>query len=117
MLRSLKTTQRGVRMIPVAIDGSAVNGGTLTTNGVVIGDQHVKVTETGAGRYTITLNTPGTMPCGAVVCPSTDLSICYFVSSTKSTVVIAQNTATTGAALADADFTVLIFAVDAEDET
>lgn len=117
MLRPVMTTMRKVRMIAVSIDGSAVNGGTLTTNGIAGADQHVKISETGNGAYTITLNSPGSMPCFAIATPVTDNSIVYIGSCTASTVAVTQETASTGVALADADFNLVIFASDAEEET
>lgn len=117
MLRSLKTVQRGVRCIFVKVDGSDVGGGTLTTDGIDVGSQHVKISETGNGAYTITLNEPGTKDCFAIATPVTDNSIVYVGSCTNSTVAITQETASTGAALADADFNLVIYACDAEDET
>lgn len=117
MLRDLRTVQRGTRVIFVTIDGSAVNGGTLTTNGVVVGSPHVKVTENGNGDYTITLNEPGTRSCFAMVSTITDNSIAYVSATAASTVQIKQETSTTGAALADADFNVVIVAFDSQEET
>lgn len=117
MLRSIKTVQRGVRTIFVQVDGSDVGGGTLTTNGIDIGSPHVKITETGNGAYTITLNEPGTKPCFAIASPITDNSIMYIGECLKNHVKVTQETASTGAALADADFNLVIFACDAEDET
>lgn len=117
MLREMMTPQRKSRVIFVTIDGSAVNGGTLTTNGVTVGAQHVKVTENGNGDYTITLNEPGSRACFALVSTITDNSIAYVAATAASTVQIKQETSTTGAALADADFNVMIVAFDSEDET
>lgn len=117
MLRSIKCVQRQVRAIFVQIDGSAVGGGTLTTNGINIGSPHVKITETGNGAYTITLNEPGTLNCFALASPITDNSTIYIGECLKNTVKVTQETASTGAALADADFNLVIFAVDAESET
>jgi hypothetical protein len=117
MLRNMQCVQRGVRTIFVTIDGSAVGGGTLTTDGVTVGAQHVKVTETGNGAYTITLNEPGTRASFAMASPITDNSIVYIGECLKNTVKVTQETASTGAALADADFNLIIFAIDAEDET
>jgi len=113
----MECVQRKVRAIFVTIDGSAVAGGTLTTNGILVGAQHVKVSETGNGAYTITLNTPGSRPCFAVGSPITDNSIIYIGECLKNTVKVTQETASTGAALADADFNLVIYAIDAEDET
>jgi hypothetical protein len=117
MLRSIKTVQRNARVIFVTIDGSAVGGGTLTTNGVLVGKEHVKLTETGNGAYTITLNQPGTRACFAMVSPITDNSVCYVGTCAAATVAVTQETASTGAALADADLNVMIVAFDSEDET
>lgn len=117
MLRSIKSPQRNLRVIAVQVDGSDVNGGTLTTNGIDIGSPHVKVTETGNGAYTFTLNEPGVLNCFAVASPITDNSIVYIGACTNSTVAVTQETASTGAALADADFNLIIMACDAENET
>ncbi len=116
MLRSIKTVQRGARVIFVTVDGSDVNGGTLTTNGIDVGAQHVKISETGNGAYTITLNEPGTRACFAFACPITDNSIMYVGECLKNTVKVTQETASTGVALADADFNLIIVAFDSEDE-
>ena len=116
MLRDLRTVQREARVIFVTIDGSAVAGGTLTSNGVLVGSPHVKVTETGNGAYTITLNEPGSRACFAMVSPITDNSVCYVGECLASTVKITQETASTGAALADADFNVMIVAFDSLEE-
>lgn len=117
MLREMMTPQRKSRVIFVTVDGSDVNGGTLTTNGIDVGAQHVKITETGNGAYTITLNEPGSRACFAMVSPITDNSVCYVGECLAATVKITQETASTGAALADADFNVMIVAFDAADET
>jgi len=116
MLRDLRTVQREARVIFVTIDGSAVAGGTLTTDGVLVGSPHVKVTETGNGAYTITLNEPGSRACFAMVSPITDNSVFYVGECLASTVKITQETASTGAALADADFNVMIVAFDSLEE-
>jgi hypothetical protein len=113
----MQCVQRKVRAIFVQIDGSGVGGATLTTNGINIGAQHVKVTETGNGAYTITLNDPGVLDCFAVATPITDNSVMYIGTCSASTVAVTQETASTGAALADADFNLVIYACDAEDET
>ena len=117
MLRSIKTVQRNARVIFVKIDGSDVGGATLTTNGIKVGAEHVKITETGNGAYTLTLNQPGTRACFAMITSNTDNSICHVGTCAASTVAVTQDTASTGAALADADFSVIIVAFDSEDET
>ena len=58
-----------------------------------------------------------TRACFAMVSPITDNSICYVGTCAASTVAITQETASTGAALADADFNVMIVAFDSENET
>jgi hypothetical protein len=117
MLRMMNTVQRKSRVIFIQVDGSDVNGGTLTTNGIDMGADHVKITETGNGAYTITLNEPGTRACFAMISPTTDNSICYVGACAAATVAVTQETASTGAALADADFNVMIVAFDSENET
>lgn len=116
MKRSVQTRQREVTQLFVTIDGSAVNGGTLTTNGVLTEDQHVKVTENGNGDYTITLNEPGARACFAQATPITALSNVEIAATTSSTVQVLQRTATTAAALADADFYVTINVFGSADE-
>lgn len=116
MLRDMKCVQRNARVIFVTIDGSAVAGGTLTTDGVTVGSPHVKVTENGNGDYTITLNEPGSRACFAVVSTITDNSLAYVAATAASTVQIKQETCTTGVALADADFNVMIVAFDSSEE-
>jgi hypothetical protein len=108
---------RKVRMIAASIDGSDVNGGTKTTNGIEGAAQHLTISETGNGAYTIYLNDPGSMPCFAIATPVTDNSIVYIGACAAGSVAVTQETASTGAALADGDFNIVIFASDAEDET
>lgn len=117
MLRPIQCVQRKVRAIFVKVTGATVAGGTLTTNGIDIGAQHVKITENGDGDYTITLNEPGVKNCFAMAQSITDNSVMYVGTCTASTVAVTQETASTGAALANADFNLIIYACDAEDET
>ncbi len=109
--------QRGVTDILVHIDGSVVAGGTLTTNGVLLGNVHVKVTENGSGDYTITLNEPGMRDCFAVATPITALSNVEIADVSPSIVQVLQKTATTGSPLADADFFLLIKRFSSADQT
>jgi hypothetical protein len=117
MKRKIEGHQRGMTIIPILIDGSDVNGGTLTTNGIDAGANQVKISETGNGEYTITLNEPGSRACRAVATPITDNSIMNIVSTTASTVLVKQETASTGNALADGDFELWIIKFDSADET
>lgn len=117
MKRHIESEQRLVEKIFVKIDGSAVAGGTLTTDGLLMGKNQVKITENGSGDYTLTLNTPGSRDCFAVATGLTDNSICYVVATDNSTVQVKQETCTTGAALADADLWVEITKFDSADET
>lgn len=118
MKRKIESHQRGVTILNIFIDGSDVNGGTLTTNGCEGPDsEHCKITETGNGAYTITLNEPGSRACFAQATPCTDNSIVYVGSTTASTVLVTQETASTGLALADADMWVTIYKYDSADKT
>jgi hypothetical protein len=116
MKSEVMSRQRLETRIMVHIDGSAVGGGTLTTNGVLRGYEHVKVTENGSGDYTITLNEAGAQACMAIATPITALSNVEIAAATASTVQVLQRTATTAAALADADFYVEIFVYGSADE-
>lgn len=118
MKRKIESHQRGMTILNIFIDGSDVNGGTLTTNGCEGPDsEHCKISETGNGAYTITLNEPGSRACFAQATTLTDNSVVYVTSTTASTVLLQQETMTTGAALADADIWVTIFKYDSADKT
>jgi hypothetical protein len=116
LTREVRTTERGVRTYFVQLDGSAVAGGTATTNGLTLGGLHMTVTENGDGDYTFTLNTPGQRIVGVSGIPITDDSSITVSAVTASTVRILQ-TDLAGAALADSDFYLQIFASTAGDAT
>ncbi len=118
MKRKIESHQRGVTVLNITVDGSAVAGGTLTTDGIAGPDsEHVKISETGNGAYTITLNEPGSRACFAQATPITDNSIMYIGTMAANTVAVTQETASTGAALADADFCLTIYKYDSVDKT
>ena len=115
--RSVATVERGVRMHHVQLDGSAVAGGTATTNGILLGSRHLTVTENGDGDYTFTLNDPGERILGAhcIAFGATD-SVCRVAAKTLSTIQIVQ-TDLAGAALADEDFLMTLIISTAADES
>ena len=117
MKRDIKSYQRLVTDIEVHIDGSVVDGGSLTTTGVLMGQEHVKVTENSDGNYTITLNDPGSRACFAVANAITDVSTIRIVATTASTVQVEQTSADQTTPLADGDFFLLIRKFDSADYT
>jgi hypothetical protein len=123
MKRPVESHQRGVTDIEVWVDGSAVGGGTLTTDGLTMGSEHVLITENSGGNYTITLNEPGSRACFAVatavgaVGGAGDVTTMRIISSDASTVVVEQVGADQTTPSADGDFTVLIRRFDSADET
>lgn len=58
MTREIRTTQRGVRVHYIELDGSATTAGFSTT-GLSQGQEHATVREDAAGEYTVKLNDPG----------------------------------------------------------
>jgi hypothetical protein len=118
MLREVKSTQCKVRHLYIKVDGSAVAGGTATTNGLLNGQTDVTVTENGAGDYTFTLNTPGQRIINVQVAAITDVTTCRVKAVTAGTSVqIEQVGADQTTPEADADFYLLIVVSDAADET
>ncbi len=118
MKRKIESHQRGMTILNIFVTGATVNGGTLTTLGISGPDsEHVKITETGNGAYTITLNEPGSRACAAMAVGSSDNSVMYVSSTTASTVLVQQDTSSTGGALADANFWLTIFKYDSADKT
>lgn len=119
MTRGIDTHHRSVVAMFALVTGATVAGGTLTTNGLDTGAaQHMKVTETGSGIYVLTLNNPGSRFVGAAVTSMTTLAYCIFAITTDGTsITITQRTATTGAVLADANFSAIMFVSHAADAT
>lgn len=114
--KEVRTTERGVRIYYISLDGSAVAGGTLTTNGLLLGALHVLVTENGNGDYTFTLNTPGQRIIGVSGMPVTADTSLTATILTLSTVQVLQ-TDMAGAAVADADFYLQIHVSTAAEAT
>ena len=106
MSRPVETHHRGVAIFYVKLDGSAVAGGAATTNGLDAGAaQHMTVTENGDGDYTFTLNKPGQRFVSLQACSISDDALCTAAQVVDGTSCrVKQTTASTGAALADADF-------------
>jgi hypothetical protein len=115
--REIRTTERGVRTYFVHVDGSAVAGGTATTNGLTNGAQHFTITENGDGDYTLTVNNPGQRIIGASGLTLTAGSAITIGTVTATTIQVLQTTMTTAAALADADFYLQLHVSTAGDQT
>lgn len=100
------------------MDGSVVAGGSLTTNGLLQGQEHCKITENSDGNYTITLNEPGSRACHVIgLVPITDVSTMRVVAVTASTVQVEQVGADQTTPLADGDFYLTIMKYDSADYT
>lgn len=117
MLREMMCVQRKTRIIPVRLDGSAVAGGTDTTDGILEGSQHVTVTENGSGDYTFTFNTGFSRTPVVMVTPVTDVTTCRIKAVSTTSVQIEQVGADQTTPEADADFHMLIIGFDAADQT
>lgn len=119
MTRGIDTHQRKVVAMFALVDGSAVAGGTLTTDGLDVGAaQHMKITESSSGVYVLTLNNPGQRFVGAAITSMTSLANQHFAIGTDGkTMTITQRTASTGVVLADADFSAILFVSHAADNT
>lgn len=117
MTRDVRTTQRGVRCLFVQLDGSAVAGGTATTNGILVGFPHFTVTENGDGDYTFTINQPGLRLLYVSAESTPTDSYVEVTRDSASAFTILQFTRSTAAALANADFDCQIWVSSASDET
>lgn len=115
--REVRTTERGVRCYYVKVDGSAVAGGTDTTDGLLLGSQHMTITENGNGDYSLNLNVPGQRVVGVSGVGLTAASVITVDASSASQIDVLQTTASTGAALADADFWLQVYVSTSADET
>lgn len=117
--REMATHQRGVCTFLGSIDGSVVAGGSGVTDGLSTGlSRHMTVTENGSGDYTFTLNNPGQRFLSIQACSITALANCTAAITVDGTsFTIKQITASTGAALADADFWLNVAVQYATDET
>jgi len=116
MQREVKSFQRAVRQLYFSVDGSAVAGGTLTQDGLLVGSFEGLITENSAGDYTITFNTPAQRVLNVQVSAITDVSTCRVKASSASSVNIEQVGADQTTPLADGDFYVMVVLSDCEDE-
>lgn len=114
--REVRTTERGVRTYFLDVDGSAVAGGTDTTDGLTLGARHFTITENGDGDYTLTLGVPGQRIVGVSGLPKTANSALSIGTVTASTVQVLQ-TDLANAAQADADFFLQIHVSTASEAT
>jgi hypothetical protein len=112
----MRSTERGVRTYFLDVDGSAVAGGTDTTNGLTNGSLHFTVTENGDGDYTFTITVPGQRLLGASGMPKTANSALTVGTVTASTIQILQ-TDLANAAQADSDFYLQVYVSTAGDQT
>lgn len=119
MLREIQTPQRQVREFFFHVDGSAVAGGTLTKDGLLIGSNEGLITENSAGDYTIFFNQPGTRLLGAQVTAITDVTTCRvkIATSDHTKVTIEQVGADQTTPEADGDFFLTVWLQDASAET
>lgn len=114
--RDVRATERGVRIYYLDVDGSAVAGGSGTTNGLTNGSLHFTITENGDGDYTLTVNVPGQRILGASGLPKTANSALRVGTVTATTIQILQ-TDLANAAQADADFLLQVHVSTAADQT
>lgn len=119
MTRGVESHHRKVANMYAKVDGSVVAGGSATTNGLDTGAaQHMTITENGDGDYTLTLSNPGQRFVGIFATGLTAGSVCtVVVSSDGASAQVLQTTASTGAALADADFFLMMAVSHAQDAT
>ena len=119
MTREESSHHRLVVNMYANVDGSVVDGGTATTNGLdTAAKQHMTVTENSSGNYTFTLNNPGQRFVGLVAQAITALTTCVVaITSDGLSATVIQTTASTGAVIADADFFLMMAVSHAEDPT
>jgi hypothetical protein len=116
MLREIKSHQRLIRQLFFSVDGSAVAGGTLTKNGLLVGKYEGLITENSAGNYTITFNQGGSRILNVQITPITDVTTCRVIAATTTTVQIEQVGADQTTPVADSDFFVTVTLSDSADE-
>lgn len=109
---------RKTRTLNFYIDGSAVAGGTLTKDGMLVGSNDGLISETGAGLYTITFNAPGTRLLNAQVTAVTDVTTCRVVAADTDHTKVSINHVGADQATesADGDFYVMVVLQDTESE-
>jgi len=116
MTREIRTTERGVRILLIEVDGSLVAGGTAVLTGLVSGSLHGTITESGDGDYTYNINVPGQRILSAMATSKTANANMTIGTVTTSTVQVLQ-TDLAAAALADGDFYLQIAVSSAGDAT
>lgn len=116
MLREMKSPQRGVRVIPIRIDGSSVGGGTDTTDGIEEGKFHCTITENGSGDYTITFNTAFARTPVVMLTPITDVTTVRLKEVSATAFTVEQVGADQTTPEADADFHALVVGFDVADQ-
>jgi hypothetical protein len=116
MLREMKSVQRGIRVIPLRIDGGDVAGGTATTNGVLEGKYHCTITENSSGDYTVTFNTAFSRTPVVLLTSATDVSTIWLKSVSTTAFRVEQVGADQTTPLADADWHALVVGFDADDQ-
>jgi len=119
MTREVRTHQRGAVLMMATVDGSAVAGGTAVTTGLDTGAAaHMTITENGDGDYTLILSNPGVRFLGLFATSITDAANVTCALATDGTSCrVKQITASTGAALADSDFSLMMMVGHAQDHT
>lgn len=117
MLREMMCVQRKTRVIPIRVDGSAVGGGTSTTNGLLEGSQHCLITENSSGNYTIDFNTHFHRTPVVVCMTATDVTTLRIVDVDETMVQVEQVGADQTTPEADGDFHLLVVGFDTADET
>lgn len=117
MLREVKCVQAKTRLIPIRIDGSAVAGGTDTTDGILEGSSHCTITENSSGNYTITFLVPFYRTPVVTSMTATDVTALRIVAVDNESVQIEQVADDLTTPVADGDFHLLVLGFDSEDET
>lgn len=116
MLREMMSPQRGVRVIPIRVDGSEVAGGSGTTNGLLEGKFHCLITENSDGNYTIDFNTHFKRTPVVVCMTATDVTTLRIISVDETMVRVEQVGADQTTPTADGDFHLLVVGFDVADQ-
>lgn len=117
MLREVKSHQRLVRQLYFHIDGSAVAGGTGTTNGMLVGATEGTITENSSGNYTITFAQAGSRLLNVQATTNTDVTTLRIIASSATSVQVEQVGADQTTPTADGDFFLAVTLSDAADAT
>ena len=109
MQRSIKSSQRKVRMLAIRIEGST---GTPTIEG--LDANKVTIVDTGTGHYTLTLTEPFAEACHAVG-NAEAVDKVVTLTTTASVIVVKVNDIDETAALSDGDVQLMILGHDIVD--